>query len=61
LGRLANAEMERKELQEELSLHRVQMSFKERKALGLTKPPARKSLQAPLFVKEKRKAKYGKR
>jgi len=55
LERLANAERERAELEEEVSLHKVQLTFKERKALGLTKPPNHKSLQAQLFVKDKRK------
>jgi DNA modification methylase len=54
LERLANAELERKELEEELSLHQVRLTFKDRKALGMTKPPNRKAMQAPLFVKEKR-------
>lgn len=54
LERLANAELERRELEEELSLHQVRLTFKDRKALGITKPPDRKAVQAPLFVKDKR-------
>lgn len=59
LERLANAERERKDLEEELALHQVQLTFKERKALGISKPPTRKSLQPPLFIKEtKQKPKH---
>lgn len=54
LERLANAELERRELEEELSLHQVRLTFKDRKALGITKRPDRKAIQAPLFVKDKR-------
>lgn len=38
LERLENAEKERKDLLEELALHRVEMTFKERKERGLSKP-----------------------
>ena len=54
LERLANAELERRELEEEVSLHQVRLTFKDRKALGITKRPDRKAVQAPLFVKDKR-------
>ena len=54
LERLANAEREREDLEGELNLHRVHLTFKERKALGISKPPTRKSLQPPLFIKEKK-------
>lgn len=40
---------ERVKLEEELTLHQVYLTFKERKALGLTKPPTRKSLQISLM------------
>jgi modification methylase len=38
LERLLNAERERRRLLEELELHRVDLTFKERKQLGLAKP-----------------------
>jgi site-specific DNA-methyltransferase (adenine-specific) len=38
LERISNAEFERKRLLEELELHKVELTFKERKERGLTKP-----------------------
>lgn len=37
--RLANAAQERPRLEEEVKRHRVVLTFRERKALGLTRPP----------------------
>lgn len=42
LERLSNAEMERRRLLEEMELHKVELTFKERKARGLSKKPDRR-------------------
>jgi len=42
LERLANAELERRQLMKELTLHQVKLTFKERKERGLSKAPKRK-------------------
>lgn len=43
LERLLNAESERKQLLKELGLHRVQLTFQERKKRGLSKPPKKRA------------------
>jgi site-specific DNA-methyltransferase (adenine-specific) len=49
LERLANAESERKYLLEELKLHQVELTFRERKERGLSKPPKQKQTQVKLL------------
>ena len=49
LERLLNAEIERKHLLEELRLHQVKLTFRERKERGLSKPPKGKRVQARLL------------
>lgn len=49
LERLANAESERKYLLEELKLHQVELTFRERKERGLSKPPKQNQIQVKLL------------
>jgi len=49
LERLQNAELERKQLLKEIKLHQVELTFRERKQRGLSKPPKQKKIQAKML------------
>ena len=58
LERLANAERERKVILEELELHQVGMTFKERKERGLSKSRFKRQIAQPQLFREKSGTKY---
>lgn len=49
LERIQNAELERRRLLEELELHKVELTFRERKERGLSKSPKQKKIQAKML------------
>jgi modification methylase len=58
LERLANAERERRVILEELELHQVGMTFKERKEKGLSKSRFKRQTVQPKLFREKSSTKY---
>lgn len=58
LERLANVEMERCVLLEELKLHHVEMTFRERKERGLSKSRFNRQTVQPRLLHEKDRTKY---
>jgi site-specific DNA-methyltransferase (adenine-specific) len=58
LERIANAEMERGVLLEELKLHQVEMTFRERKERGLSKSRFKRQTLQPRLIHEKSSTRY---
>lgn len=58
LERLANAERERRVILEELELHHVGMTFKERKEKGISRSRFKRETVQPQLFREKSSTKY---
>jgi DNA modification methylase len=58
LERLANAERERRVILEELELHHVGMTFKERKEKGISRSRFKRETVQPQLFREKSSPKY---